>query len=215
MSRGLPNEGSIVRSERRTYRLFKTLSIDFDRICECTQPRFGRVRHVPDHLRLRKERIVKGLRDIQNRRDRQYAVELIEPAAGRLLSKFAIQNLRQFVTIDVAQGQRAEPLVRLPVRGGAKISPLELDCLLAQHPAVAGALTVGVPDPLMGERIHALVVPRSGAEIDEAELRIWVAGRIDRFKQPDTYHFGSELPTGRTGKVDRGALRKIIGNVGP
>ena len=100
------------------------------------------------------------------------------------------------------------------MRGGAKISPLELDCLLAQHPAVAAALTVGVPDPLMGERIHALVVPRSGAEIDEAELRIWVAGRIDRFKQPDTYHFGSELPTGRTGKVDRGALRKTICNVG-
>jgi acyl-CoA synthetase (AMP-forming)/AMP-acid ligase II len=106
---------------------------------------------------------------------------------------------------------RAKELI---MRGGAKISPLELDCLLAQHPAVAAALTVGVPDPLMGERIHALVVPRSGAEIDEAELRIWVAGRIDRFKQPDTYHFGSELPTGRTGKVDRGALRKTICNVG-
>ena len=107
---------------------------------------------------------------------------------------------------------RAKELI---MRGGAKISPLELDSLLAQHPAVAEALTVGVPDPLMGERIHALVVPRSGAEIEEAELRIWVAGRIDRFKQPDIYHFGSELPTGRTGKVDRGALRKKICNVGP
>ena len=55
------------------------------------------------------------------------------------------------------------------MRGGAKISPLELDCLLAQHPAVAAALTVGVPDPLMGERIHALAVLHSGAGIDEAD----------------------------------------------
>jgi hypothetical protein len=70
MARGLPSEGSIVRSERRTYRLLKALSIDLDRIGECTQARFGRVRHVPDHLRIRKERIVESLRDIQNRRDR-------------------------------------------------------------------------------------------------------------------------------------------------
>ena len=106
---------------------------------------------------------------------------------------------------------RAKELI---LRGGAKISPLEVDCLLAQHPAVAGALTVGVPDPLMGERIHALVVPRSGAEIDEAELRIWSpAGSTG--SRADTYHFGSELPTGRTGKVDRGALRKTICNGSP
>jgi acyl-CoA synthetase (AMP-forming)/AMP-acid ligase II len=107
---------------------------------------------------------------------------------------------------------RAKELI---IRGGAKISPLELDCLLAQHPAVAGALTVGVPDPVMGERIHALVVPRGGAKIDEAELRIWVAGRTDEFKRPDTYHFGSELPTGRTGKVDRGVLRTKICDSNP
>ena len=102
----------------------------------------------------------------------------------------------------------------LIMRGGAKISPLELDCLLAQHPAVAAALTVGVPDPVMGERIHALVVPRDGAKIDEAELRTWIADRTDRFKRPDTYHFGAELPTGHTGKVDRRALRKQICNGG-
>lgn len=102
---------------------------------------------------------------------------------------------------------RAKDLI---MRGGAKISPLELDCLLAQHPAVAAALTVGVPDPVMGERIHAFVVPREDAKIDETELRHWVADRTDRFKRPDIYHFGSELPTGRTGKVDRGALRQKI-----
>jgi acyl-CoA synthetase (AMP-forming)/AMP-acid ligase II len=99
-------------------------------------------------------------------------------------------------------------------RGGAKVSPLELDHILAQHPAVAAALTTGVPDPIMGERIHALVVPRPNAAIDEKELREWIAGRIEKFKWPDVYHFGPELPAGRTGKVDRNALREQVARAG-
>jgi acyl-CoA synthetase (AMP-forming)/AMP-acid ligase II len=98
----------------------------------------------------------------------------------------------------------------LIIRGGAKISPLELDHVLVQHPAVAAALTTGVPDPIAGERIHALVVPRANASIDEKGLREWIAKRIERYKWPDVYHFGLELPTGRTGKVDRNALRDQV-----
>jgi acyl-CoA synthetase (AMP-forming)/AMP-acid ligase II len=95
----------------------------------------------------------------------------------------------------------------LIMRGGTKISPLELDHILLEHPAIASALTTGVPDEIMGERIHALVVPRAGAGVDEAELRAWIASRIEKFKWPDVYHFAQELPTGRTGKVDRNVLR--------
>src|SRR5215831_11989173 len=98
----------------------------------------------------------------------------------------------------------------LIMRGGTKISPLELDHILLEHPAVAGALTTGIPDEIIGERIHALVVPRAGAGVDEAELRAFVASRIERFKCPDVYHFAQELPTGRTGKVDRNALRDLL-----
>jgi acyl-CoA synthetase (AMP-forming)/AMP-acid ligase II len=101
------------------------------------------------------------------------------------------------------------------IRGGANVSPLELDHLLAEHPDVAAALTAGVPDPMVGERIHALVVPRANASIGETDLRQWIAGRVERFKWPDVYHFGRELPTGRTGKVDRGALREQVLRGGP
>jgi long-chain acyl-CoA synthetase len=96
------------------------------------------------------------------------------------------------------------------IRGGANVSPLELDHLLAQHPDVAAALTAGVPDQMVGERIHALIVPRANANIDEKDLRQWVSARVEKFKWPDVYHFGQELPTGRTGKVDRGALRDQV-----
>ena len=82
------------------------------------------------------------------------------------------------------------------MRGGAKIAPLELDGLLAQHPAVAAALTVGVPDRVMGECIHVLVVPRGGEQIDEAELRTSVA-------EPDRpVQAAGHLPF-RTGTSDR------------
>ncbi|MDP2409415.1 MAG: AMP-binding protein [Pseudolabrys sp.] len=97
----------------------------------------------------------------------------------------------------------------LIARAGAKVSPLELDGVLAQHPAVAAALTVGVADEIAGERIHVLIVPRAGA-IDEKELRRWVAERVEAYKRPDVYHFGHELPLGRTGKVDRDALRQRL-----
>jgi acyl-CoA synthetase (AMP-forming)/AMP-acid ligase II len=97
----------------------------------------------------------------------------------------------------------------LIMRGGAKISPLELDGVLAQHPGIAAALTVGVADEIAGERIHVLIVPRA-EPIDEKELRRWVAERVEAYKRPDVYHFGTELPLGRTGKVDRGALRESL-----
>jgi len=121
-----------------------------------------------------------------------------------------------FRTGDLARMRddgRAELVGRIKeliIRGGAKISPFELDHVLVQHPAVAAALTTGVPDAMTGERIHALVVPRANANLDEKELREWIAGRIERFKWPDVYHFGLELPTGRTGKVDRNALRDQV-----
>ncbi len=46
--------------------------------------------------------------------------------------------------------------------------------------------------------------------IDEKELRSWVAERVEAYKRPDVYHFGAELPLGRTGKVDRDALRQSL-----
>lgn len=118
-------------------------------------------------------------------------------------------RLRSDGTVELV-GRRKDIIMR----AGAKISPLELDGLIAQHPAVAAALTIGVPDAVTGERIHVLVVPRAGTPPDEAELRQWVAARLERYKLPDVYHFGAELPTGRTGKVDRDALRQNIGKSG-
>ena len=125
--------------------------------------------------------------------------------AGEFFRTGDLARMRADGSVELAG--RSKDLIS---RGAAKISPLEIDSLIAQHPSVAAALTVGVADEMTGERIHVLVVPHSNAVVDEAELRRWIAERVERYKRPDVFHFGAELPTGRTGKVDRDALRRRI-----
>ena len=102
---------------------------------------------------------------------------------------------------------RAKELI---VRGGHKISPLEVERLYLEHPDVGGALATGVGDARLGEAIHVLIVPLPGAAPAAGDLRGWAEGRIDGYKRPDVVHIGDSLPTGRTGKADRRALRALI-----
>jgi acyl-CoA synthetase (AMP-forming)/AMP-acid ligase II len=102
---------------------------------------------------------------------------------------------------------RAKELI---VRGANKIAPLEIEQAMQRHPEVAAALATGVPDALMGERIHLLVLARAGARPTEASLRDWAARHLERYKRPDVIHFGDALPVGRTGKADRAQLRALI-----
>ncbi len=94
-------------------------------------------------------------------------------------------------------------------RGGNKIAPLEIDNLLAEHPGVAAALCAGVPDDRLGEVMHAVIVPRAGAEIDAAALRDWLMARIERFKVPDVFYIRDALPSGTSGKADRRAVAQL------
>lgn len=101
---------------------------------------------------------------------------------------------------------RAKQLI---VRGGAKISPLEVEAAYGDHPECAGCLAVGVPDDLVNERVHLLFVPRTGALPGLDDLRAWGRARLEPYKVPEKVHVVSELPLGRTGKVDRIAAQGI------
>ena len=94
-------------------------------------------------------------------------------------------------------------------RGGHKIAPLEVEFACTAHPQVAAALAVGRPDPRLGQRIHALVVPR-GPGLAAAELRAFLRERLEKYKQPDVLYFAAELPAGRTGKADRGRFSAML-----
>ncbi|MDA8251530.1 MAG: fatty acid--CoA ligase family protein [Rhodospirillales bacterium] len=95
-------------------------------------------------------------------------------------------------------------------RGGNKIAPQEIDDLLSAHPGVAGALSAGVPHQRLGEAIYTVVVPKVGAELSSADLRQWLAQRIERFKLPDVISIEHAVPTGTTGKASRALLRETV-----
>jgi acyl-CoA synthetase (AMP-forming)/AMP-acid ligase II len=99
-------------------------------------------------------------------------------------------------------------------RGGEKISPLEVDTVIMDHPAVAQVVTFAVPHDKLGEDIAAAVVLREGAVCDERELRAFVASRVADFKVPRKIVFLTEIPKGATGKMQRIGLAEKLGMVG-
>jgi acyl-CoA synthetase (AMP-forming)/AMP-acid ligase II len=96
-------------------------------------------------------------------------------------------------------------------RGGEKISPLEVDTIIMDHPAVAQVVTFAVPHDKLGEDVAAAVVLREGAVCDERELRDFVSARVADFKVPRKIIFLTEIPKGATGKLQRIGLAEKLG----
>lgn len=97
------------------------------------------------------------------------------------------------------------------VRGGVKISPDELDSLLAGHPGIAEAAVVGYPDPVMEERICAVVVPKPGASLDlEGIIDYLKQKNVAVFKLPERLLTVAQLPRNPLGKVLRGRLKELL-----
>ncbi|MEW6270162.1 MAG: long-chain fatty acid--CoA ligase, partial [Thermodesulfobacteriota bacterium] len=93
------------------------------------------------------------------------------------------------------------------IRGGYNVYPVEVEAVLGEHPAIAQAAVVGVPDAVLGERGVAFVVPRDPAlPPDEGEVRAFVARHIADYKVPDRVVVRAELPLTAGMKVDKAAL---------
>ncbi|KAJ2683694.1 hypothetical protein IWW39_005356 [Coemansia spiralis] len=88
-------------------------------------------------------------------------------------------------------------------RGGEKISPLELDAVLAKCPGVAEAVSFAVSDEMYGQEVNAAVVPKQGAEVTEELVRAFMEGAVAKFKVPKRVFVASELPRTATGKIQR------------
>ena len=96
-------------------------------------------------------------------------------------------------------------------RGGEKISPLEVDTVLMDHPAVAQVVTFGMPHDKLGEEVAAAVVLREGSECAEHALRDFCGERLAAFKVPRKIVFLVEIPKGATGKLQRIGLAEKLG----
>ena len=101
-------------------------------------------------------------------------------------------------------------LKQLIVRGGMKISPDELDAVLAAHPAIAEAAAVGLPDEVLGERVCAVVVlrPGKGLTLEELQQHFGAAG-LAKFKWPERLALVAQLPRNPVGKVLRGEVLRL------
>jgi len=96
-------------------------------------------------------------------------------------------------------------------RGGEKISPLEVDEVLMDHPAVAQVVCFAVPHDKLGEDVAACVVLREGMQATERELRDHCAKRLADFKVPRKVLMLAEIPKGATGKLQRIGLAQKLG----
>ncbi len=94
-------------------------------------------------------------------------------------------------------------------RGGLKIYSAEVESVLAGHPAVVESAIVAKPCPVLGERVHAVIVVRQA--IDAQALRTWCAERLSDYKVPETMVLTSEpLPRNANGKVLKRQLRESL-----
>jgi long-chain acyl-CoA synthetase len=87
------------------------------------------------------------------------------------------------------------------LRGGRTIYPREVEEVLYEHPAVRQAAVIGVPHPLLGEEVAAMVTEHAGAAVSPEDLLAFVRERVAAYKYPRQVWIVSELPTSRTGKI--------------
>jgi fatty-acyl-CoA synthase len=96
------------------------------------------------------------------------------------------------------------------VRGGENLSPGEIEAVLCEHPGVAQAAVVGVPDVEWGEKVVAVVVRSEGSSVTEHDLRELVRSRLRSTRTPERIEFRDELPFNETGKLLRRVLRSEL-----
>ena len=105
------------------------------------------------------------------------------------------------------------------VKGGQNVSPGEIEAVLVEHPAVADAAAIGLPDRQWGERIVAAVVladasSASGALATAEELQELVRNELRSNRTPDHVEFVAALPYNDTGKLLRRVLRTELAHLG-
>ncbi|HXI23198.1 MAG TPA: long-chain-fatty-acid--CoA ligase [Pyrinomonadaceae bacterium] len=95
------------------------------------------------------------------------------------------------------------------IRAGENIYPREIDEVLYQHPSVAAAATIGVPDQLYGEEVAAFIVLKEGKHATEEELIAHCQSELADYKCPKSIRIVKDIPKGPTGKLLKRELAVI------
>jgi acyl-CoA synthetase (AMP-forming)/AMP-acid ligase II len=97
------------------------------------------------------------------------------------------------------------------IRGGENIGPAEIEQVLEDHPGVAEAAVIGVPDVEWGEIVKAILVPAGKSQPSPEDLTDYVKTRLASYKAPAYYEYVDELPRNHLGKILKTDLRKDHG----
>jgi fatty-acyl-CoA synthase len=97
------------------------------------------------------------------------------------------------------------------ISGGENVYPAEIEDVLYQHPGIKEVAVIGVQHPRWGETVRAVVVPKEGATLTEADVIAFSEGKLARYKQPKSVVFTDVLPRNPTGKVIKFELREQFG----
>jgi fatty-acyl-CoA synthase len=93
------------------------------------------------------------------------------------------------------------------ISGGENVYPAEVESAIYGHPAVQEVAVIGIPDEKWGETVKAVVVPKPGMTIEEADIIAYARERIAPFKAPRSIDVIPELPRNASGKILRKDLR--------
>jgi len=113
----------------------------------------------------------------------------------------AISDAEGFITLV----DRKKDMI---ISGGENVYPAEVERQLMQHPDVAEAAVIGIPDTRWGETVLALVCPRADAVLDSEALIVWMRERLAHYKCPRRVEFVKTLPRNATGKLLKRTLRE-------
>lgn len=110
---------------------------------------------------------------------------------------------------DIKIADRIKDIIKT---GGEWISSVDLENMIGQHPAVAEAAVVGIPDAKWGERPHAMIVLKQGQDLSAGQLKEYLlqfiaAGKISKWAVPQSIEFALAIPKTSVGKIDKKVIR--------
>ncbi|MFS0574009.1 long-chain-fatty-acid--CoA ligase [Sporosarcina sp. 179-K 3D1 HS] len=94
------------------------------------------------------------------------------------------------------------------ISGGVNIYPRDIEEVLYTHPDILEAAVIGIPHPVWGEAVKAIVVLRDGATMTEKAVIDFCEGKMAGYKKPKTVSFLPELPRNPSGKILKTSLRE-------
>jgi acyl-CoA synthetase (AMP-forming)/AMP-acid ligase II len=116
----------------------------------------------------------------------------------------AVVNPEGYVTIV----DRKEDMI---ITGGENVYSIEVEDVLYSHPNILEAAVIGLPDPIWGEKVCAVVVLKGNKDANEDEIIKFCKDKMAHFKAPKTVFFADQLPKTGSSKIYKYKLREIYG----